>query len=57
MSVVPTYRPFLYNVFVWFLEGQAHKEESKSEISWLMWVKVIFTSFHNVQTVLVDKQN
>ena len=31
MSVIPVYIPYLYNVFLNFLEGQVHKD-SKLEI-------------------------
>ena len=32
MSIVSICRPFPYNAFVYFLEGQVHKKESKSQI-------------------------
>ena len=32
VSTVPAYRPFPYNVFLYFLKGQVHKKESKLEI-------------------------
>ena len=32
MSIVPVYRSFLQNVFVYFLEEQLHNKEDKLEI-------------------------
>ena len=60
MSIVPVYIPFPYNVFIYFLEGQEHKN-SKLEIMTNMaksrLAKVIFTNIHKISdacAVLVD---
>lgn len=39
-------------LFIYFLEQQVHKKESKLEIM-TMWVKGIFSNIRNVETVLV----
>lgn len=54
MSIVPVWGPFLHKnlLFIYFLEQQVHKKESKLEIM-TMWVKGIFSNIRNVETVLV----
>ena len=51
MSIVPVYIPSPYNVFIYFLEGQVHKD-SKLEIMTNMaksrLAKVIFTNIHKI---------
>ena len=51
MSIVTVYIPSPYNVFLYFLEGQVHKD-SKLEIMTNMaksrLAKVIFTSIHKI---------
>ena len=51
MSVVTVYIPSPYNVFLYFLEGQVHKD-SKLEIMTNMaksrLAKVIFTNIHKI---------
>ena len=51
MSIVPVYIPSPYNVFIYFLEGQVHKDiklgimtnMGKSRLA-----KVIFTNIHKI---------
>ena len=51
MSIVPVYIPSPYNVFIYFLEGQVHKD-SKLELMTNMaksrLAKVIFTNIHKI---------
>ena len=51
MFIVPVYIPFPYNVFVYFLERQVHKD-NKLEIMIYVGrkrlVKVIFTNIHKM---------
>ena len=51
MSIVPVYIPSPYNVFIYFLEGQVHKD-SKLEIMTKMakssLAKVIFTNINKI---------
>ena len=51
LFIVPVYVPFPYNIFIYFLEGQVHKD-SNSEIMTFVGrrrlVKVIFTNIHKM---------
>ena len=51
MPIVTVYIPSPYNVFLFFLEGQVHKENNlgiMTNVSKSMLVKVIFTNIHKV---------
>ena len=57
MSIVPVYIPSPYNVFIYFLEGQVHKDiklgimtnMGKSRLA-----KVIFTNIHKISDVCAN---
>ena len=51
MSVVPVYIRFSYNLFLYFLEGQVHKNSKSGIITYVgksRLVKVIFTNIHKI---------
>ena len=51
MPIVTVYIPSPYNVFLFFLEGQVHKENNlgiMTNVSKSMLVKVIFTNIHKI---------
>ena len=63
MSIVPVYIPFPYNVFLYFLEGQVHKDSKlgiMNNMGKSRLAKVIFTNIQqlsniqHVSTVFVD---
>ena len=51
MSIVPVYIRFSYNLFLYFLEGQVHKNSKSGIITYVgksRLVKVIFTNIHKI---------
>ena len=60
MSVVTVYIPSPYNVFLYLLEGQVHKDKMlgiMTNVGQTRLVRVIFTNIHKIRdacTVLVD---
>ena len=51
MSLVPVYIPSPYNVFLYFLEGQVHKDSRlgiMTNVGENSLVKVIFTNIHKI---------
>ena len=51
MSVVTVYIPSPYNVFLYFLEGQVHKDSKlgiMTNVGKSRLVKVIFTNIHKI---------
>ena len=51
MPIVTVYISSPYNVFLFFLEGQVHKENNlgiMTNVSKSMLVKVIFTNIHKI---------
>ena len=51
MSIVTVYIPSPYNVFLYFLEGQVHKDSKlgiMTNVGKSRLVKVIFTNIHKI---------
>ena len=50
MSIVPVYIPSPYNVFLYFLEGQVHKDSKlgMTNVGKSRLVKVIFSNIHKI---------
>ena len=51
MSIVPVYIPSPYNVFIYFLEGQVHKDsklEFMTDMGKSRLAKAIFTNIHKI---------
>ena len=51
MSVVPVYKPFPYNVFLYFLGAQVHKDSKlgiMANMGKSRLVKFIFTNIHKI---------
>ena len=51
MFIAPVYIPFPCNIFVYFLEGQVHKDSNLGNMTYvgrIRLVKVIFTNIHKI---------
>ena len=51
MSIVPVYIRFSYNLFLYFLEGQVHKNSKSGIITYVgksRLVKAFFTNIHKI---------
>ena len=57
MIIVPVYIHFHYNVFVYFLEGQVHKDSKLGIMTYVgrrRLVKTIFTNIHKMNDVCTN---
>ena len=57
MSIVTVYIPSPYNVFLYFLEGQVHKDNKlgiMNNVGKSRLVKVIFTNIQNISDVCAN---
>ena len=57
MSIVPVYVPSPYNVFLYFLEGQVHKDSKliiMTNMGKSRLAKVIFTNTHKISNACAN---
>ena len=57
MSIVTVYIPSPYNIFLYFLEGQVHKDNNMgimTNVGKSRLVKVIFTNIHKISDVCAN---
>ena len=57
LFIVPVYVPFPYNIFIYFLEGQVHKDSNLEIMTFVgrrRLVKVIFTNIHKMNDACVN---
>ena len=57
MCIVPVYIPSPYNVFLYFLEGQVHKDNKlgiMTNVGKSRLAKVIFTNIHKISNAYAN---